>query len=436
MPLTRRGSTLIVLAMAAALVILQTIPEDQEPSAPAIPKKTINFFHYFSGTLSGGIDEMVAEVNASSDAFTVLATPLNHEAFKTMIPTSFERGNPPELFSYWAGEKVRQLVADNRLQPIDDLWLDQHLAEKFSPAIVDSAISYDAHKYLLPITQHIVVFFYNKRIFDRLGLLPPTDWQEFKQLCKQLKEQAITPIALGARERWPAQFWFDYLLLRTAGPEYRHLLTQGKQRYLDPEVVTAIRIWVELLEEGYFNSSANQLDWSEATALVRRGDAAMTLMGTWATQTLEAGEDRLEPGKEYDFFAFPVITAGLPHVSVGPIDGIVISRDAENAALAQNVLAYFAGRNAQQRMSVGSGALSPDMTVPDSVYTPLKLRLKQEIDRSDQWAFAFDLATPQAIADRGLDSFSELIAFPGQYIPILEDLQAEITLLQEQDSPR
>ena len=431
MTLPRLISALLALIVIAVVTTLQTIPVGKEGPRPTTPRKTINFFHYFSGTLSGGIDEMVAEVNASSDTFTVLASPLNHEAFKTMIPTSLERGNPPELFSYWAGEKVRQLVANNRLLPIDDLWDDQLLARKFSPALVESAISYGDHKYLLPITQHIVVFFYNKRILDQLGLAPPTDWQGFTELCAQLKELAITPIALGARERWPAQFWFDYLLLRTAGPDYRRQLMQGKRQYLDPEVITAFRIWADLLTEGYFNSDANLLDWSEATALVRRGDAAMTLMGTWATQTLEDGEDSLKPDTEYDFFPFPVITPGQPKVSIGPIDGIVISRDAENGALAKDVLAYFASQSAQQRMSAGSGALSPDLTVPDSFYSPLKQRLKEEIDRSDQWAFAFDLATPQAVADRGLDSFNELIAFPGQYPAILEDLHNEISIIEQ-----
>lgn len=434
-PMTKSRVFLIFLILTAAITLFSLIqPTNREQPVSEQPQKIVNFFHYFSGALSGGIEEMVGEVNAHSDSFTVLASPLDHESFKTMIPTAFERSNPPELFSYWAGEKVNQLVASNRLLPIDDLWQDQLLAEKFTPAIIESAVQYGDHKYLLPITQHIVLFFYNKTIFTDLGLTPPSNWQEFIALCTTLKSNGVTPIALGSRERWPAQFWFDYLLLRTAGPEFRQQLLLGQKLYTDPEVVEAFRLWSDMLQEGYFNDTANQLDWSEAATLVRRGEAAMTLMGTWALQTLEAGADGLRPGKEYDFFPFPIISPGLPNVSVGPIDGIVIARETENAEQAKEVLIYFAGKEAQQRMSDGSGALSPDSSVPQTFYSPLKMRLKEEIDRSDQWAFAYDLAVPTVVADRGLDSFSELVAFPGQYQAILKNLAEEVSRIQDKES--
>jgi multiple sugar transport system substrate-binding protein/raffinose/stachyose/melibiose transport system substrate-binding protein len=48
---------------------------------------------------------------------------------------------------------------------------------------------------------------------------------------------------LGSRERWPAQFWFDYLLLRTAGPKYRAELMAGEKSYTDPEVVRVMEMW-------------------------------------------------------------------------------------------------------------------------------------------------------------------------------------------------
>lgn len=368
---------------------------------------------------------MVATVNGINPDRTVIASGLDHEAFKTMILTSLDRGNPPELFSYWAGERVRQLVISDRLMPIDDLWSAEDLSASFPAAIIESAVTYNGKKYLLPITQHIVVFFYNKKIFDSMGLAPPRSWPDFLALCEVLRKKGVTPLALGARERWPAQFWFDYLLLRTAGPAYRQRLLRGEQSYTDNEVRHAYRIWSELLIKGFFNANANQLDWAEATELVREGKAAMTLMGTWATQRLEEEPFRLLPGQDYDFFPFPTITEGIPHVSVGPIDGIIISRNSENHAFAGEVLAYFAAQEAQKIMSTGSGALSPNTLIPDSFYSPFKQRLKKEIDRSDQWAFAYDLAAPPPIADKGMDSFNELIEFPSQYPAILQDLQRE-----------
>ena len=74
---------------------------------------------------------------------------------------------------------------------------------------------------------------------------------------KTLKEQGVTPIALGSISKWPAQFWFDYLLLRTAGPEYRAQLMAGEASYTDPEVVRAMELWAELAALDCFTEDAN-----------------------------------------------------------------------------------------------------------------------------------------------------------------------------------
>lgn len=322
---------------------------------------------------------MVTTVNSTTPGRSIITSGLDHEAFKTMIIASLDKANPPELFSYWSGERVHQLVQKGQLLPIDDLWDQENLSAVFPPAIVDSAVTYEGKKYLLPITQHIVVFFYNKKTFDDLQLNPPQNWNEFLNLCAKLQKNGQTPLALGAKERWPAQFWFDYLMLRTAGPEYRKQLMEGDKSYTDDEVRTTYRIWSDLLKSNYFNTSANQLDWAEATDLVRQGKAAMTLMGTWATKIFENDLFNLQPGRDYDFFTFPIINGRAPNVSIGPIDGIVISRNSENHTFAREVLAYFAGQNAQQIMSTGSGALSPSNNVPDNFYSPFKLRLKKKL---------------------------------------------------------
>lgn len=417
---------LISILLITAFIYFQRVEDKALPDIPEIPREQISFFHYFSGNLSGGIDEMVATANSNNPDRTIVASGLDHEAFKSMIHTSLEKGNPPELFSYWAGKRVQQLVDKNQLMPIDDLWENNNLSQTFSPEITKSAATYNGKKYLLPITQHIVVFFYNKKVFDNHSLLPPKNWEDFLIICEKLQQNGITPIALGAKERWPAQFWFDYLLLRTAGPEYRSSLMQGIKKYTDPEVVHVYKTWATLLQNNYFNASANQLDWAEATNLVSQGNAAMTLMGTWATQTFEDIPFSLKPGEDYDFFPFPIMTENIPYASVGPIDGIILSRESENHVFAKEVLAYFAEQKSQKIMSTGSGALAPNISISKDFYSPFKQRLREEIHTSPHWVFNYDLATPHDIADKGMDSFNELIEFPHQYSAILKNLQKEI----------
>ncbi|MFH2092089.1 MAG: extracellular solute-binding protein [Pseudomonadota bacterium] len=422
---------LVVICVVSFIIFKgDQAPIQNQTIVPTI--KQIGFYHYFSGALNGGLVEMIDEVNKGQNQFHVQARGLDHEAFKSMILTTLDKDNPPELFSYWAGARVQALVDLNKLAHIDDLWDKERLNERFSPPIVEAACTYNGQKYLLPIDQHLVVFFYNTHVFKENNLKPPDSWDAFLTVCEQLKQSKIIPLSLGAKERWPAQFWMDYLLLRTQGIEYRTRLMTGNARYTDPQVKKVYQIWADLLQKGYFNQDANDLDWTGATQMVCKKQAAMTLMGSWAIPLLQNSKECLEEGKNFDFFAFPVMDKQILKVALGPIDGIVLSRQSANHEFSKLTLAHFAGQESQQKMSLGSGGFAPSLEVPLSFYSPFKERLKQEINLSMAWAFNYDLATPPRVAELGMNSFQELIAFPDQYEKILENVDLEARIIFDQ----
>ena len=87
-------------------------------------------------------------------------------------------------------------------------------------------------------------------------------------------------------------------------------------------------------------------------------------------------------------------------------------------------------------MSEGSGALAPSLQVPRSFYSPFNQRIIAEIESASHWAFNYDLATPPAVAEQGLDSFNELLEFPDQHLAILKNLQSEVQVLFEEKKSR
>lgn len=380
-------------------------------------------FHYFSGSMSGGINEMLDKINQQNETTKVVGHALDHEAFKSMITDSMTKELAPDLFTYWAGAKTQAMVDQGLLEPIDDLWEDASFTHRFPTPIIEAASTYNGRKYLLPIIQHFVVFFYNKHLYTKYGIDPPDTWEEFVEACDIFKKEGVTPFALGARERWPAQFWFDYLLLRKAGPQYRAALMRGEKSYIDREVVDVYATWSSMIKRGYFNKDANNINWAEATERVCRGEAAATLMGTWAIQLLTGSNCKMEAGRDFDFFIFPSINPHFPLAAVGPVDGLVMARGTKHRAIAAKVMAYASEKAPQKLMSVGSGGLTPSREVSVNFYSPFKQRLLKEIQETEHWAFNYDLATPPAVAERGLDSFNELIAFPGEYKEILTYLQ-------------
>lgn len=411
--MVRMMSYILILLVVGVFFLGGCTSTKVEKNTSAEQKKIVALLHYFSGTLSGGLNEMVDTFNANNENYKLVATPLDHEAFKTSIGETITSPRSPDLYSYWGGARVRSVLAD--LEPFDDIWQNAGLTTSVSSA-VNEACTYDGKKYLLPITQHYIAFFYNKKIYAAAGITaPPKTWAEFQQVCKKIKGVGITPIALGARGKWPAQFWFDYLLLRTAGYDYRQRLMEGKVSYGDTPVRRVFDLWADLLDKGYFNTDATEISWDTGAAeAVFKGQAAMTLMGTWIIGYYADGNHKWQPGEDYDYFSFPIIDEGVPSYALGPIDGLVLSKNAVQKQGAREVLSYLSSVTSLKAMSHGSGAFVPNLHVEQEFYSPMQQKMLKEIQQTPRWAFNYDLATPPLIAARGLNLFNEFLEFPEQ----------------------
>lgn len=394
-----------------------------------IEKTTITFLHYFSDVLDGGIKELVNQFNNDQEEYVLKAIPIDHEAFKISIVKSLEEKNPPDIYSYWAGARTYSIR--EYLMPVDDMWSANDLNSKFSPSVIESAAKVGDHYYLLPITQHYVAFFYNKKIFGDLGLKPPKTWEEFLAVCETLKVNNKTPITLGAKSRWPAQFWFDYILLRTAGKEYRDKLMNGEAKYTDSEVTRAFAIWSDLIDKGYFNEDATEVEWYDSPMSdIVKGHAAMTLMGTWCMSSFKSLYD-FDSSEDYGYFSFPIIDEGVEMSALGPIDGLVIPKDSVNSEGAKEALAFLSNPESQKIMALGSGAFSPSNQVDKSIYSELQLNMLDDLENQPYWSFNYDLATPPEVADIGLDLFIEFLELHDDYEFLLSEMEKSVEKIKQ-----
>ena len=379
--------------------------------------------HYFGGFGGEFIDGIVEDFIAANPGLTHAASPVDHEQFKTSILVQLAGGNPPDTFSYWAGARIQFVVDGGRLQPIDDIWEANDMDAQFPQAVIDNAATYDMHRYAVPLTLHWVGMFYNRALFEQVGAMAPTTWDELIDVAEKFKMAGIPAFALGSINRWPGQFWFDMILLRTAGNDYRNQLMSGEASYTDPEVTRAFGLWKDLVDAGYFYPDANAYDWDEAANQVANGEAAMTLMGTWIGG-LYAGNDMVA-GEDYDYFSFPTIDADTPRASLGPIDTFVVSADAANPDAAKAFLAHLTDPAVQAEFALGAGNLAPSLLVDTGIYNDVVARIAGEIANDPVFAFNYDLATPPPVAEVGLNSFSEFMANPGDYEAMLERVQAD-----------
>jgi len=408
---------IIIYGLILALILSACAPEEMSVEVHESEPEPVSFHHYFSGPLSGGIDDLVNRYNLNQSKYHLNAVPIDHEAYKVNILESFSTGTPSDINTYWAGARTQSVL--EYLEPLDLVFEQNNIAQEFPRALLESASKYEGHYYLIPITQHYVTFYYNVETFEALGLAEPTTWDEFTQVCETLKTNGVTPIGLGAKDRWPAQFWFDYLLLRTAGYQYRTGLMELDNNYNDPEVARVIEIWKDMIDKGYFNNMATEIGWDiDIMNPLMDGDIGMTLMGTWFSSIL----DQEGFGGQYGVFSFPVIDSEVSYTSVGPVDGVILGKDALNKEGAKDAILQFSELTNQIEMGMGSGAFVPNRKTPDNVYDELHLKMLKDMNRSKYWAFNYDLATSPELAEEGLDFFIEFLNFPDAYETLLDDL--------------
>ena len=377
-------------------------------AAPGLAQDEVTISHYFSGELNQDNLNTIMGSFTEMSGIAVVDSPIGHEDFKTGILAGVAAGVLPDAFSYWAGARVQFVVDAGALQPIDDLWDAAGLDDVVPAGVAGAATMYNGSRYFIPFNIHYAALFYNPKVWAGAGIEVPDTWAGLLEAFAAFEAQGIDPIALGTLARWPGQFWFDYLLLRTAGPDYRAALMAGDASYEDPEVVHAMTVWQSLIDAGYFVDDANAYDWVDAADQVANGEAALTLMGTWIGGYWK-GQD-LIPGEDYDFFDFPPVHPHLhidvPQAGVGPIDGWVMTANA-NAETTGALLEFLINDvDAQTLWNTSFGSISPNVNVDPMAYDVVAAKAGASIANAAVYAFNYDLATTPPVAECGLNMFS------------------------------
>lgn len=403
---------LLIMMVISLLVVVGT----------AVAQSRISIVHYFSDTLGQQtMSELFTTFQEAHPDYVAVDNSAGHEDFKTQILVTIAGNNPPDIFSYWAGARTQFVVDADRLLTLEDFWMENDLDE-IIPEGVKAAAIYNDEIFLIPMNVHVVGFFYNPRVLEAAGVTElPTTWDEFIALCDAVLASGVKPIALGSMNRWPAQFWFDYMVSYTAGADFRQALMAGEAAYNSPEVVAAMEVWKALVDAGYFVDNANAYDWTDAANQVANGDAAMTLMGTFITGYWNG--NGLEAGVDYDFFPFPVMNPDLPVVTHGTVDGWVVPAAAANPDGAKELLLHFVTPESQSTWALGQGALAAVNNVDTSIYSPVMAKAAEYLGQV-QFLSGYDLSTTPPMAEGGLNMFAQFMNDPSNFQAYLDETEA------------
>jgi len=363
-------------------------------------------------------EEIVKNFMKANPDIEVIHSIVAHEDFKTAIRAYLTASTPPDVLTWFAGNRARFFIDNDQIMDISDVWESEGWNESY-PKGFQAMSTVDDAQYFLPTSWYWWAVYYRVSVFEELGLEVPETWDEFLAVNETLKENGYTPLAIGTKYRWTAAAWFDYLNMRINGPQFHIDLMLGKESYEDPRVAEVFKYWRVLLDNGYFLEDAAAYSWSEALEPFIAGDAAMYLMGDFIRDSLP---DEVEA--DLDFFRFPIIDPSMPIGEDAPTDGYFLSANAANPEAAKAFLAYLGSVEVQTYNAETLGRLPTNSGVDRSLFTESQQKGMELIDGADFVAQFYDRDTTPEMADEGMNAFMAFWDDPDSIETLLADLEA------------
>jgi multiple sugar transport system substrate-binding protein len=283
-----------------------------------------------------------ADVYAAFTAAKKVKTKVNtvdHNTFQEQI-NNYLQGNPDDVFTWFAGYRMRFFAAQGLAGDISDVWQD--IGANFSDSFKKASTADDGKQYFVPIYNYPWVLMYRKSLWTQRGYEAPKTLDALSALGGQMKKDGLDPIAFADKDGWPAMGTFDILNMRLNGYDFHVNLMAGKESWQDAKVKTVFDTWKGLLPLHQGGSLGRT--WQEAAQGLVKKQAGMYLLGTFASQQFTTPADLAD----LDFVAFPEVASEHGQDSIdAPIDGLMMASKPKNEAGAKALLTYVASAAAE-----------------------------------------------------------------------------------------
>ncbi len=201
-------------------------------------------------------------------------------------------------------------------------------ADSFIKANLESC-SYKGKYYGVPWFAETRCLFYNKAIFDEIGVQPPVTHEELIAVSKKIieKKGKGTAIAIAGTTAWDLLHNWAIILWGNGGS----LLASDNKKatFNGPEGVQAMKWYVDLVRNGYAADACAEYNQPQADAAFINGNVAMCYMGPWNV----AGIMKDNPDLKYGVIEPPAGPKGKASFSGG--SNLVLLKASKNKKAAK-----------------------------------------------------------------------------------------------------
>ncbi len=408
------GSTVVATVLLAGCVstgsAVQAAKDGPDASGPLILQSR------FTDAEKGGIEELVKNFNAKGEG-TVKLNSIPTDTFNTQLPSYLTSKNPPDVYTWYAGQATRDFADQKLLLDLSSVWAKN--TNEFPEALHTLSKDSSGSEVFVPTGYYWWGMYYFKSDFEKLGVTPPKTWDEFLTVAAKIKSQGVNPFTMGLSDNaWLASAWFDYLDVRINGGDFHLKLLAGKKSYDSPEVRKVFAAFKQVLPD--FDPAILGTSHNQAVSDFSQGKSAMYLLGAWAQPSVPA-----DKRDDLAFFQFPIVDPSVPIAEEAPTDGLIASAKTDKPKLVKRFLAYVATAEAQTQLAKGQqGTALPANLNATLTLDPLSTQGQAMLKSAKQITQFYNRDAgdaQQTPADTAMTSF---IAHPENLDQILKDWDA------------
>ncbi|WP_261305031.1 ABC transporter substrate-binding protein [Paenibacillus andongensis] len=274
--------------------------------------------------------------------------------------------------------------------------------------------TYQGETYGIPSGVAVSGVVYNKRAFERAGILEvPKTLEAFYETCDKLKRSGVVAFASNFKDRWPLQVWSNDVPIILAGDAEtkNDLAASGAPFQSNNPYVSSMSIIKTLYDRGYLEPNLNDTNWEGSKKELAVGKIGMMLTGNWAIkQIIENGAKSEDIG----FFPFPADNSGKFRVTQYPDRYYTVGKNSKHAAAAKVFIKWMVEESGYENYSGFIPALKerkpelPQLLEMDS-YHPEYVNVVKDSDRLSQILNKAQLEMPALVQEYILGNPTEVL---------------------------
>ena len=274
----------------------------------------------------------VADFEAANPSVKITVQAIQNEDMDGKLQTALNSGAPPDIFMARGGGKLADIVDAEQVMDLTDS-IDPATKAAVSEGVLN-AFAVEGKVYGMPTSVLPGGMYYSQDLYKKAGITDtPKTIADLNAAVEKLKGADIEPIALGAKDAWPAAHYYYFFALRDCSKDDMDAAAKDKS-FTDPcwtkagEDLQAFAA-TDPFNKGFLTTSAQQGAGSSA-GLLANHKAAMELMGAWEPGVVASLTPDKKPLADLGWFPFPAVDGGQgdPAAMMGGVDGYACSAKA------------------------------------------------------------------------------------------------------------